>query len=79
MSNFSFTNGTSEYFSLFITEKNINLSILTILAASIKANLPFKSTTSALYGSDGLAVDASIIALISFKARGKVSGKLKSP
>ena len=26
MSNFIFTNGTSEYFSLFITEKNINYS-----------------------------------------------------
>ena len=79
MSNFNFTKGTSEYFSPLITEKKMNLSILTILAASINASFPFKSIVSALYGSDGLAVEASIIAVTFFSAIGNVSGKLKSP
>ena len=48
MSSFNLTSGTSEYLSLLITEKNMKRSIFTILAASIKANLPFKSTVSAL-------------------------------
>lgn len=79
MSNFNLTRGTSEYLSLLITEKNMNRSIFATLAASINDNLPFKSTVSALYGSDGLAVDASIMAVTSFNIGGNVSGKLKSP
>ena len=79
MSNFNLTSGTSEYLLLLITEKKMNLSIFANLAASINDNFPFKSTVSALYGSDGLAVDASIMAVTSFNIGGNVSGKLKSP
>ena len=62
-----------------MTEKNIYLSTLTSLAASINATFPFRSTVSALYGSEGLAVDASMIAVTSFNAKGNVSGRLRSP